>query len=143
MKERIKDKIDDIREYLEELETILPKSIEQYTDDLKERAACERYFEKIVEAATDLAFLIIKYRKLAVPEDDKAVFEILKAERIIADDTSKKMQQAKGMRNLIVHQYGEVDDEIVFHAITQELSDDVGDFIAEIEKDLNTNKKAE
>lgn len=141
MKNRIKDKIQEIKKYLEEFDTIIPESFESYESDLKEKAACERYFEKIIESATDLAFLTIKYKKLAVPDDDKAVFESLKEKKILSEITSKKMQEAKGMRNLIVHQYGDVDDEIVFHTITEELFLDINQFIAEIEKDLNNQSK--
>jgi len=38
------------------------------------------------------------------------------------------------MRNIIAHEYGEIDDEIVFNAITEELIKDVGEFIKGIER---------
>jgi len=38
------------------------------------------------------------------------------------------------MRNVISHQYGKVDDELVFEAITQELEKDIKEFIEGIEK---------
>ena len=44
------------------------------------------------------------------------------------------------MRNIISHQYGKIDDEIVFAAITQELDDDAREFIKIIKKET---KKAE
>ena len=45
-------------------------------------------------------------------------------------------ENAKGMRNLIVHEYGKIDDEIVFEAITKELIKDANKFLGEISKSL-------
>ena len=80
---RINDKIGEIESYLAELSGIMPKAIKEYREN-KTKAACERYFEKIIEAAVDLAFLIIKDRKLKIPEEDKEAFDILAGEKIIS-----------------------------------------------------------
>ena len=52
---RIKDKIKEIEGYLSELSEIIPKSFEEYKE-IKNKAACERYFEKIIESVIDLSF---------------------------------------------------------------------------------------
>lgn len=56
MNERIKDKIEEIEKYLDELVEISPSTLDRYIEDFKTRAACERYTEKIIEAVVDLAF---------------------------------------------------------------------------------------
>ncbi len=126
---RIKDKIKEIETYLAELPEILPKSLKEYTNELKAKAACERYFEKIIEAAVDLAFLIIKNMGLKIPEEDKEAFDILLNEGLIPKRLAERLKDAKGMRNLIAHEYGSVDDEIVFNSITEELEKDVKEFM--------------
>ena len=100
------------------------------------KAACERYVEKIVEAVTDLAFLVIKEKKLRLPEDDIDAFNILLENKIIDKGLSSKLKNAKGMRNIISHQYGKIDDEIVFEAIKGELDRDIKEFIEQIENTL-------
>ena len=40
------------------------------------------------------------------------------------------------MRNILAHEYGEVDDEVVFEAITEELDKDVSKFIEEVRKSI-------
>ena len=60
MDARIKDKIAEIENYLEELDGIVPNSLEEYTRDFKSKAASERYAERIIGAIIDLAFLITK-----------------------------------------------------------------------------------
>ena len=131
---RIEDKISEINKFLEELESIIPSSFEEYRSSLEKKAACERYVEKIVEAATDLAFLIIKDRKLRIPQDDADAFNVLLDSKIIDKDLAAKLKNAKGMRNIISHQYGNIDDEIVFESIAKELGRDVREFIGRAKK---------
>ncbi|MBI4155389.1 DUF86 domain-containing protein [Candidatus Woesearchaeota archaeon] len=131
MKGRIKDKIEELEKYLDELSRIKPITFDE--NDLKTKAACERYLEKIIEAVVDLAFLIIKDEGLELPEDDNAAFEILSKAKIIDDILAKKLRDAKGMRNILAHQYGQVDDKIVFNA-TKEIETDVNEFIEQLWK---------
>ena len=131
---RIDDKIEEIETLLEELESILPADIEEYLSDFKSKAAGERYFERIIEAIVDLAFLIIKDKKLKIPEEDKQVFDILCEEKIISKDLVDRLKEAKGMRNVIAHEYGTIDDSLVFHSLTEELIKDAQEFIKQISK---------
>lgn len=130
---RIKDKSEEIQSYLEELEKILPKDFEEYKESLEKRAACERYFEKIVEASIDLGFLILKQERFPLPEDNK-IFDSLFEKSLIRKETANKMKKAKGMRNIIAHQYGKIDDELVFESITEELIKDVETYLKDILK---------
>ena len=134
--DRINDKIEEIEKYIEELSDIIPINFEQYQLEFKTKAACERYFEKIIEAVVDLSFLIIKENKLKLPEEDKQSFEILQNEKIISKELSEKLQDAKGMRNILSHQYGKIDDEIVFESLKEQLVSDIEDFIKKIKKFL-------
>ena len=53
---------------------------------------------------------------------------------IISERLSSKLRDAKGMRNIIAHEYGNIDDELIFETISNELKKDVEDFIDNIEK---------
>ena len=129
---RIKDKIDGVHIFLEELSKIVPSEFNDYKSNNLVKAACERYFEKVVEAVTDIAFMIIVKRKFRVPEDDIDAFRILLEHKIIDEELYKKLKQAKGMRNILTHQYGTVKDEIVFEAISEELDRDTRNFLEKI-----------
>mgnify|MGYP001582745558 FL=1 len=131
---RIKDKIKEIEGYLAELNEIAPTEFQDYINDIKTKAACERYFEKIIEAVVDLAFLIIKDKGFKVPEEDKEAFDILVHEEVISKLLAIKLKDAKGMRNIIAHEYGKIDDKIVFESITEDLEKDVRDFVESIIK---------
>ncbi len=126
---RIKDKIIEVEQFLDELETSLPIDFEQYKTDFKLRAIGERYFEKIIEAVVDLAFFIIREKNLNQPDEDKQSFDILAKEKIIDDSLADRLKDEKGMRNIIAHEYGRIDNELIFHSLAEELIPDVQEFV--------------
>ena len=133
---RIKDKIIEIEKFLEELSSVLPFNFEIYKTDFKLRAIGERYFEKIIESVVDLAFLVIRERNFNQPEEDKQSFDILASEKIISESLADKLKDAKGMRNILAHEYGRIDNELVFHSLVEELIPNVQEFIKSINKVL-------
>ena len=137
---RINDKIEETEKYIQELSEIIPQTFEEYKYDFKTRAACERYSEKIIKAIIDLAFILIKEYKLKTPEEEKQAFDILEQEQIISGKLIEKMHDAKGMRNILAHEYGKVDDEIVFDAIKKELIFDAEEFIKQIKNFIKDKK---
>ena len=138
---RVEDKINEIRGFLDELKEIPPIDFKEYKSSLEKRAACERYVEKIVEAIVDLAFLTIKLKKMKIPDDDTDAFNILLDNKVISDELAKALKNAKGMRNIIAHEYGKIDDEIVFDSVSNELESDAKKFIDIIEKYFGVDKK--
>ncbi len=142
---RRNDKIAEIKRYLDELVLILPENFREYEKDIKSKAACERYFEKIIEAIVDLAFIVIKENRFRMPEDDKEAFKILQENNMIPENLAIRLKEAKGMRNILAHQYGSTDNEIVFNAIKNELSEDALEFVKMLTKnsakDIYNRKK--
>ena len=112
---------------------ISPNTLEEYESNKIVRAACERYFEKVVEAVTDLAFIVITQKKFRIPEDDIDSFRILEENGVIDNELYNRLKDAKGMRNFIAHQYGQINNKLVYEAITEELDKDVKKFISLIE----------
>ena len=141
MNDIIKDKIEQIEKFIIELEPNIPESFEEYERDVKAKAICERYFEKIVEAVVDMAFLIIKEKKLKIPKEDRQVFIILSENSVIEDKLALKLKSAKSMRNILAHEYGHIDDELVFYAVKNELIDDVNKFIEVVGEEKMKIKK--
>ena len=140
MKERIKDKIEEIEKYLSELVEIRPDNLEDYSDDFKSKAACERYAEIIIESIIDLTFLLIKDKKLTSPESDLDALDIILKNNLISAELAGRLKDAKRMRNILAHEYGKVDDEIVFNSVKNELEKDVKAFIRSI-KAIYTEKE--
>lgn len=138
MKERIIDKIREIEVLCEELASICPKSFGEYNSDIRSKAACERYVERIVESFVDIAFLIIRIKVLSPPDDEKGSFDRLAQEGVITRDLAERLKDAKGMRNILAHQYGTIDDRIVFEAVSDEIPRDARELIITVKKALKT-----
>ena len=86
-------------------------------------------------------FITIKDKKLAIPEDDKQAFDILSSNKIISQELSEKLKDTKGMRNVIVHEYGRIDDDKIFYSITEELEKDTKEFINNITNLIEKGKR--
>ena len=136
MKGRIEDKIKELLEFKDFLLKVVPDTFDKYKYDLEKKAVCERYSEKIIENIVDLAFLVSRYKNIELPAEisDTQVFDILKKHKIISERLAKKLQEAKGMRNIIAHEYGKIDDEIIYRAVSEELEEDIEEFVLEVNK---------
>ena len=136
---RLKDKVGECRQYLAELADIVPKSFEDYVDN-KTKAACERYAERIIECLVVLAFVLVKKEKLGIPKDDADAFRILANKKIVPQVLAERLVQAKGMRNVIIHSYSTVNDELVYGAVKGELPRDAEEFLKAVEKTARQSK---
>ena len=129
-----RDKIKEVEKYLGELEEVLPDNIDSYLENLEKRLACERAFEKIIQSINDLAILIIKEKRFQMPNESTKAFHILYDKRIISRELADNLKKAMGMRNFLAHQYGDINDEIVFDAIQNRIFDDVNKFLDEVQR---------
>lgn len=61
--------------------------------------------------------------KLGLPSEEEELFEKLGKRRIITKSIKNKLKLMRGFRNILVHRYAEVDDELVFENLKN-----IGDF---------------
>ncbi len=132
---RIEKKIKQLEKTHAELETIKPNSFDAY-QNLVEKAASERYIEKITEDIISIALRIIRIKKFEEPEDDEHIFTLLSKNNIITNQLAQRLIELKGMRNIIIHEYAEIDDKIVYNALQNNLEQDVQEFIKQIKHQL-------
>ena len=101
---------------------------------LKPAPHAKDILKKIIGAIIDATFLIIKENRFKIPEEEKQSFDILHEEKIISNELKERLKDAKGMRNILAHEYGKIDDKIVFESIKDELIFDAEEFIKQIKK---------
>ena len=58
--ERILAKIDELNQYIAELEAIMPQNFEEYVESIEERRACERLLQIAIECILDICALLVK-----------------------------------------------------------------------------------
>lgn len=55
---------------------------------------------------------IVSTKKLGIPQSKKEAFELLERNNYIDETTLKKMKGMIGFRNIAIHDYKEIDEEI-------------------------------
>ena len=133
--ERILAKMDELDGYLGEFRQIMPASFAQFKKIEKKRA-CERLLQVSIECVIDVCALIVSGLRLGLPSEQDDLFERLEEAGVISSDMKEALKKMKGFRNLLVHEYGRIDDEIVYDMVRNRLSD-FTDFKKEIIKVLD------
>ena len=121
-RERLLAKMDDLGGYLKELQEILPASFEEYKK-IEKRRACERLLQVSIECVIDICGLIVIGLRLGLPAEEDDLFEKLEQEGIITSSRKESLKKMKGFRNILVHEYGHVDDMIVYEVLQNNLND--------------------
>lgn len=70
-------------------------------------------FQTAIEACIDAAHHVIADRGLGVPDTNAAAFRSLASAGILDRDLGRRLAGAVGFRNVLVHGYAEVDDQLV------------------------------
>ena len=119
---RILSKLDEMTRYVRELKGMLPGESE-YLQDLIRRRACEKTVESAIESLIDVAAMIVSTERLGLPSDEENIFDMLVVKGTLSGEIAEKMKDMKGFRNILVHRYGDVEDERVYHYLTTCLND--------------------
>lgn len=127
-KESIERCVKQIRDYYSR-----PSDISFENDFLKQDAIALN-IQRAAEQCIDLANHVIKIKKLGVPKESRQVFALLARAGIISGDMSKLLQTMVGFRNILVHEYQEIDIRIMTDVIENHLDELVRFTICIMEK---------
>lgn len=125
--------MNELEKYLRELEEYLPEEKEEYLNNSLRKRACERAFQLASENLLDICNLIISEKGFGIPTDSKDSVRKLAENGIILTSLSARLEELVGFRNLLVHQYGHVDDSKAYSYLNEE-SKDLYEFIEIIDK---------
>lgn len=120
---RILTKIDEMDSYLAEMEKIKPLNYEEYVRVVEKKRACERLLQITIETVMDVCNTIVSQLKLGLPSQEEDVFTKLKEKKILSAKMADTLNDMRGFRNILVHKYGVVNDEIVFEMLSERLED--------------------
>lgn len=79
--------------------------------------------QRACEMTTDVAMYVVSTRRLGIPQTKKEAFEMLKQNGLISEDMCKKMKGMIGFRNIAIHEYKQIDEEILRDVIENHLND--------------------
>jgi len=121
-RERILSKIAELEGYLGELQAIVPDSFEAYCRIEKKRA-CERLLQISIEAMIGICHLLVTGMRLGLAGEESDLFEKLGQAGVLSGSMKKRLKRMKGLRNILVHEYGEVDNLLIYEVIRTKLND--------------------
>lgn len=121
-RERILAKVDQLDGYVAELKEIAPKSFAEYQKVEKKRA-CERLLQVSIEVIIDICNLLVSGLRLGLPAEEDDLFRKLVEAGIMTKEMGETLREIKGFRNILVHEYAQVDDRIVYEAVNTKLGD--------------------
>jgi uncharacterized protein YutE (UPF0331/DUF86 family) len=116
-------KLTELETYLKQVKEYSGISVEQYQADWKIQRIVERTLQLMVEVCVDIANYIISDRDLAVPTSYANTFEILNRSGLISNELVQTMVRMAKFRNILAHQYTEVDAAIVVAILHGHLND--------------------
>lgn len=131
----IRRKLSRLNMYLEKLKPISQKSLKDYISDFYLKSSAERLIQLIVECATDINNHVVVETKNRPPEDYSISFIKAAEVALISTELAQRLKASGGMRNILVHEYMDIDDELVFKTIPIAIRD-YQQYIKEVEKFL-------
>ena len=120
--EVVRNKLEHLEEYINDLEEYQNLSLERLTGDKVLFRYLERTIHLAVESVLDIGSHIISDERLGNPKFNSEIIEILAENEIIKENVEGYIKMAK-FRNIIVHDYAEIDPEILLMIIQENLSD--------------------
>lgn len=116
-------KLTELDTYQKQIEEYREISVEQYRADWKTQRIIERTLQLMIELCVDIANHIISEKELPVPTSYANTFEILNQAGLISNELAKTMVKMAKFRNILVHQYTEIDAAIVVAILRDRLND--------------------
>jgi uncharacterized protein YutE (UPF0331/DUF86 family) len=109
--------------YLEKLRAFLEADESEFVREPALYDLAERYLHLAVEACLDLANHWIADQSLATPDANRDTFTVLEGAGELSPEIAEKLRGWAGFRNILVHEYLEIDHSVAYHAIRNELGD--------------------
>jgi uncharacterized protein YutE (UPF0331/DUF86 family) len=140
--ERILQKIGRIREYLNLIQSMKDECEERFSVDHVYRGALLHYLYLMTDTCIALAEMIIKQKKLRIPQSYQDAFDILGENGILAPAFAYDFAKIAGFRNFLAHDYEKIDAKVVCKSVLSKI-EDVNRYLEQIEKALRPDQLQE
>lgn len=119
----VKKKIAAILRDLEELKPFASYTFDDVAKDYRTHKIVERIIEVVINEAIDISqHIIVKKGKGELPFDFKESFLLLADLGVYPDGFAQEIAKSAGLRNILVHQYRKLDEQMFYASIKDCLS---------------------
>ena len=130
-KKVLEDRFKEIRKRRKLLVKYARMSFEQFSADLEVYELALRHLQVAIQACIDIGKHIAAVNNFEAPERSSKIFSVLSKHKIISKSLAQRLNQAGGVRNILVHEYLGVDLEKIYEHLKKDLPD-FDQFIVEI-----------
>lgn len=134
-------KIESLKKCISRIREKTPLSAGVLKEDLDCREIIILNLQRAVQVSVDIASLVLSDMEVTPPLTMAESFAALNEAGVTGPKTSERMRKAVGFRNLAVHEYNQINLDIVYSIISNHL-DDFRTFAAEVvnwQKNNQTN----
>lgn len=124
-------KIESLERCLNRISAKTPNSVDLLIGDVDRQDIIVLNLERAVQICVDIAAVIVADLHVRTPTSMAESFTLLTQEAVLTAETAEKLRKSVGFRNIAVHEYSEIDWEIVY-AIATKCLDDFKSFAREI-----------
>lgn len=122
-KERVTKHLEHISSSLRVLESLKPMSFQQFSEDPRIYWAVEKGLERCIQNLLDASAHIVAALGGPVPDDYGSLLLELGRRRILPSEYAARIAPMAGFRNILIHEYLEVDLHEVHAALRDRLDD--------------------
>ena len=116
-------KVQSIGRCLERIEEWKPASAEELERDYDAQDIISVNLQRAVQLSVDLATHFLTARAWPAPETMADAFASLERHGVLDGDLADRLRRAVGFRNISVHEYDEVDWQLVYRLVSERLGD--------------------
>jgi len=116
-------KLEEIEENLELISNHLPTDLEEFLNLGLIKDGIYKRLEYSIELVLDILAIINADLKLGIPDGETSVIDNIEKNKILDKEITEKIRKMKSFRNILVHRYGKINDELVFELLKEDLED--------------------
>jgi uncharacterized protein YutE (UPF0331/DUF86 family) len=119
----ILERLKALAETISRLKQLQQLSIDELKKDFRNYWSVERGFQIAAEALFDIGNHILAGHFHAAPKDYEEIIQLLGDREVIAPELKDQLKGLGGFRNILVHDYLDVDPTVVFDRLQSGLTD--------------------
>ncbi|MEG3223990.1 MAG: hypothetical protein BME94_00325 [Methanobacteriales archaeon Met13] len=119
----IRAKLEEMKESVQIIEDNLPSTLEEFQSLGLVKDGIYKRVEYALENVFAICSIINSDLNLGIPSNEVGVLENLEKNHIFIPELLEKLKSMKGFRNILVHRYGNLNDQMAFRNLQIHLKD--------------------
>ncbi len=119
----ILNKVATIERCLTRIQEVYANSEKNLFEDVTRQDSIILNLQRACEASIDLGMHLVRKKGLGIPQESREAFELLEKAGLLDRELAKRMKRMVGFRNVAVHDYTDLNYEIIKVIITDRLED--------------------